>query len=93
VDDGIGEGLQNWLKMLTHLYVELIESRTKCHSKVTMTDAEITQTEANLREQRLNTIYTVTFYIDSFFSIASAIIELQKFTRSLRVEMIRQIFN
>ena len=50
-----------------------------------MSNEEFKQIETALREQRLNTIYTVTFYIDSFFSVASAIIELQKLTRYLRV--------
>jgi hypothetical protein len=81
VEDGIAEGLQNWFKILVNLYVELIENRTKS----IMTNEEFKQIEIALREQRLNTIYTVTFYIDSFFSVASAIIELQKLTRYLRV--------
>ncbi len=81
MEDGIAEGLQNWFKILVNLYVELIENRTKS----IMTNEEFKQIEIALREQRLNTIYTVTFYIDSFFSVASAIIELQKLTRYLRV--------
>lgn len=85
MEDGIAEGLQNWFKILVHLYVDLIENQTKSNTKSSMTDEEFKQIENALREQRLNTIYTVTFYIDSFFSIASAIIELQKFTRYLRV--------
>jgi len=86
VEDGIAEGLQNWFKILVNLYVELIENRTKS----IMTNEEFKQIEIALREQRLNTIYTVTFYIDSFFSVASAIIELQKLTRYLRVEKLIQ---
>jgi leucyl-tRNA synthetase len=82
VEDGIAEGLQNWFKILINLYVELIN---KSNIKSLMNDEEFKQNEIALREQRLNTIYTVTFYIDSFFSVASAIIELQKFTRYLRV--------
>jgi hypothetical protein len=82
VEDGIAEGLQNWFKILINLYVELIN---KSNTKSLMNDEEFKQNEIALREQRLNTIYTVTFYIDSFFSVASAIIELQKFTRYLRV--------
>jgi len=82
VEDGIAEGLQNWFKILINLYVELIN---KSNTKSLMSDEEFKQNEIALREQRLNTIYTVTFYIDSFFSVASAIIELQKFTRYLRV--------
>lgn len=85
VEDGIAEGLQNWFKILNHLYVDLIEPRKKNDAKVSMTKEEFAQAESALQEQRLNTIYTVSFYIDSFFSVASAIIELQKFTRYLRV--------
>jgi len=85
VEDGIAEGLQNWFKILINLYVELIENPKKSNTKSSMTDEEFKQIEIALREQRLNTIYTVTFFIDSFFSVASAIIELQKFTRYLRV--------
>jgi hypothetical protein len=83
VEDGIAEGLQNWFKLLINLYVELIQSRTKSEGK--LSNEEFQQIEIALREQRLNTIYTVTFYIDSFFNVASAIIELQKLTRYLRV--------
>jgi hypothetical protein len=79
VEDGIAEGLQNWFKIFINLYVELIQS------KLSINDKESKQIDIDLREQRLHTIYTVSFYIDSFFSIASAIIELQKFTRYLRV--------
>jgi hypothetical protein len=82
VEDGIAEGLQNWFKILINLYVELIN---KPNTKSSMNNEEFKQIEIALREQRLNTIYTVMFYIDSFFSVASAIIELQKFTRYLRV--------
>ncbi len=85
MEDGIAEGLQNWFKILINLYVELIENPKKSNTKSSMTDEEFKQIEIALREQRLNTIYTVTFFIDSFFSVASAIIELQKFTRYLRV--------
>ena len=85
MEDGIAEGLQNWFKILNHLYVDLIEPRRKNDAQVPMTDEEFNQAESALREQRLNTIYNVSFYIDSFFSVASAIIELQKFTRYLRV--------
>ena len=85
MEDGIAEGLQNWFKILNHLYVDLIEPRKKNDAKVSMTEEEFAQAESALQEQRLNTIYTVSFYIDSFFSVASAIIELQKFTRYLRV--------
>jgi hypothetical protein len=85
VEDGIAEGLQNWFKILINLYVELIENPKKSNTKSSMTDEEFKQIEIALREQRLNTIYTVTFFIDSFFSVAAAIIELQKFTRYLRV--------
>ncbi|CAF4880374.1 unnamed protein product, partial [Rotaria magnacalcarata] len=83
-EDGIAEGLQNWFKILINLYVELIESRTKSQLKSAMTNEEFKQIEATIRDQRLNTIYTVAFYVDSFFSVASAIIELQKLTRYLR---------
>ena len=79
MEDGIAGGLQNWFKIFINLYVELIQS------KFSINDKESKQIEIDLREQRLHTIYTVSFYIDSFFSIASAIIELQKFTRYLRV--------
>ncbi len=85
MEDGIAEGLQNWFKILINLYVELIENPKKSNTKSSMTDEEFKQIEIALREQRLNTIYTVTFFIDSFFSVAAAIIELQKFTRYLRV--------
>lgn len=85
MEDGIAEGLQNWFKTLIYLYVDLIETRPKKSPQETSTDENFLQMEKSLREQRLNTIYTVLFYIDSFFSIASAIIELQKFTRYLRV--------
>jgi len=88
VEDGIAEGLQNWFKILIHLYVELIENRTKSSSIIP--NEEFKQIEIALREQRLNAIYNVTFYIDSFFSVASAIIELQKLTRYLRVEKLIQ---
>jgi hypothetical protein len=84
VEDGIAEGLQNWFKIFINLYVELIEPRTK---SVINNNEDFQQIETALREQRLNTIYTVTFYIDSFFSVASAIIELQKLTRYLRVSI------
>ncbi|CAF2476800.1 unnamed protein product [Rotaria sp. Silwood2] len=84
LEDGIADGLQNWFKILINLYVELIESRTKSNIKSSMTNKEFKQIEIDLREQRLNTIYTVAFYIDSFFSVASAVIELQKLTRYLR---------
>ncbi|CAF0945736.1 unnamed protein product [Rotaria sordida] len=84
LEDGIVEGLQNWLKILIKLYVELIESQTKSNIKSSITNEEFKQIEIALRDQRLNTIYTVAFYIDSFFSVASAIIELQKLTRYLR---------
>jgi hypothetical protein len=84
VEDGIAEGLQNWFKIFINLYVELIEPRTK---SVINNNEDVQQIEIALREQRLNTIYTVTFYIDSFFSVASAIIELQKLTRYLRVSI------
>ncbi|CAF3779416.1 unnamed protein product [Adineta steineri] len=80
LEDGIAEGLQNWFKIFINLYVELIDPRTK----TVTSNEEFQQIELALREQRLNTIYTVTFYIDSFFSVASAIIELQKLTRYLR---------
>ncbi|UJR33520.1 hypothetical protein I4U23_020965 [Adineta vaga] len=83
-EDGIAEGLQNWFKIFIYLYVDLIESRTKLDSQSTLNNDEFKQIETSLREQRLHTIYTVSFYIDSFFSIASAIIELQKLTRYLR---------
>ncbi len=84
MEDGIAEGLQNWFKIFINLYVELIEPRTK---SVINNNEDVQQIEIALREQRLNTIYTVTFYIDSFFSVASAIIELQKLTRHLRVSI------
>ncbi len=84
MEDGIAEGLQNWFKIFINLYVELIEPRTK---SVINNNEDVQQIEIALREQRLNTIYTVTFYIDSFFSVASAIIELQKLTRYLRVSI------
>ncbi len=84
MEDGIAEGLQNWFKIFINLYVELIEPRTK---SVINNNEDFQQIETALREQRLNTIYTVTFYIDSFFSVASAIIELQKLTRYLRVSI------
>ncbi|CAF0727570.1 unnamed protein product [Adineta ricciae] len=84
LEDGIAEGLQNWFKLFTYLYVDLIEPRTKSDTKSSINHEEFQQIEASLREQRLHTIYTVSFYIDSFFSIASAIIELQKLTRHLR---------
>ena len=84
VEDGIAEGLQNWFKILINLYVELIN---RPEIKSSITNEEYRQIELTLREQRLNTIYNVTFYIDSFFSIASAIIELQKLTRYLRVKI------
>lgn len=84
VEDGIAEGLQNWFKILINLYVELIN---RPEIKSSITNEEYRQIELTLREQRLNTIYNVTFYIDSFFSIASAIIELQKLTRYLRVNI------
>ncbi len=87
MEDGIAEGLQNWFKIFINLYVDLIDFRTKSNTKSPMTNEEFKQIEIALREQRLNTIYTVTFYIDSFFSVAAAIIELQKFTRYLRVGM------
>ena len=87
VEDGIAEGLQNWFKLFTYLYVDLIEPRTKPDTKPSINHEEFQQIEASLREQRLHTIYTVSFYIDSFFSIASAIIELQKLTRHLRVRI------
>lgn len=87
VEDGIAEGLQNWFKTLIHLYVELIEPQTKKDTQALLTDDAFIEGEKALREQRLNTIYTVSFYIDSFFSMASAIIELQKFTRYLRVSL------
>lgn len=90
MEDGIGEGLINWFKTFTHLYVDLIEPRMKTDSKGSITSEDYIETEKALREQRLNTIYTVKFYIDSFFSIASAIIELQKFTRYLRVFIFRK---
>jgi hypothetical protein len=82
VEDGIAEGLQNWFKIFINLYADLIN---KPNTKSSMSNEEFKQIEIALREQRLNTIYTVMFYIDSFFSVASAIIELQKFTRYLRV--------
>jgi hypothetical protein len=85
VEDGIAEGLQNWLKVLTFLYVDLIEAKTKTDAPESISVELLSQTEQTLREQRLHTIYTVMFFIDSFFSIASAIVELQKFTRYLRV--------
>ena len=85
VEDGIAEGLQNWFKVLTYLYVDLIETRPKRSPPEASTEENFVELEKALREQRLNTIYTVQFYIDSFFSMASAIIELQKFTRYLRV--------
>ena len=85
VEDGIGEGLQNWFKIFTHLYVDLVVPRMKTDLKGSISSEDYAQVETSLREQRLNTIYTVQFFIDSFFSIASAIIELQKFTRYLRV--------
>lgn len=84
MEDGIAEGLQNWFKLFINLYVDLIEPR----KKPSIASQDFQEIEKDLREQRLNTIYTVTFYIDSFFSLASAIIELQKFTRYLRVEII-----
>lgn len=85
MEDGIAEGLQNWFKIFINLYVELIENRTKSNTKSSITKEDFQKIEIALREQRLNTIYTVAFYIDSFFSVASAIIELQKLTRYLRV--------
>ena len=72
--------MQNWFKIFINLYVELIQSKS-----LLINNEEFKQIENDLREQRLNTIYTVSFYIDSLFSVASAIIELQKFTRYLRV--------
>lgn len=82
VEDGVPEGLQNWFKTFINLYVELIK---KPVIKSPTSDGEFKEIELALREQRLNTIYNVTFYIDSFYSVASAIIELQKLTRYLRV--------
>ncbi len=82
MEHGIAEGLQNWFKIFINLYVELI---TKPNTKSSVNNEEFKEIEHALREQRLNTIYTVTFYIDSFYSVASAIIELQKLTRYLRV--------
>jgi hypothetical protein len=79
VEDGIAEGLQNWFKIFINLYVELLQL------KLSINDEDLKNVQTDLRDQRLNTIYTVSFYIDSFFSVASAIIELQKFTRYLRV--------
>ena len=89
VEDGIAEGLQNWFKIFINLYADLVESRTKTDLKSDLSDTEFRQIEAALREQRLHTIYTVLFYTDSFFSVASAIIELQKLTRYLRVGKVR----
>lgn len=86
VEDGIADGLQNWFKLFINLYVDLAEPRKT--SSTTSSKEDFQQIEKDLREQRLNTIYTVTFYIDSFFSMASAIIELQKLTRYLRVEIV-----
>lgn len=93
MEDGIAEGLQNWFKILTYLYVDLIEPQTKSDKKSSISNEEFQQIEMALREQRLNTIYTVAFYIDSFFSVASAIIELQKLTRYLRVNNERYLID
>lgn len=84
MEDGIAEGLQNWFKLLINLYVELIN---KPVIKSPTSDEEFKQIELALREQRLNTIYTVTFYIENFYSVASALVELQKLTRYLRVKI------
>ncbi|CAF0940074.1 unnamed protein product [Didymodactylos carnosus] len=83
LEDGAPTGVRNWFRFFWSFFTQLRIHKQSIESTPSIDNKELEKIELAIREQRLNTIYSVNFFITSFFNIPSAIIEIQKLTKYL----------